>query len=315
MELDSFREYQNVIDEMEMDYSLIPNRHIVKKVNLKREMHKMMSVLGEVYENSIELNSLKESYMEFIHKICYFFKKLDISNPIVIFGVYSYLLKNGYLSFQHKFVYRKNIEDCYPLFGTNVIEGEGVCRHISAMLTDIYNEMGFVSYNLSSIFDRSIPRLLTQELNVINDMVPSASFTSRFLSYLIVYPPYNHLVTLVNSENGSLIIDATNDGIFFVNQKKQIVSVLNSNMSIECGFEQLFNKDTNYKLSELLVPTHSDSIYYLAFYYYQGYHFADSYCSYFEDFYQDNKNLYVDVVEQKRGLSKEFSRYILKKKL
>ena len=73
MELDSFREYQNVIDEMEMDYSLIPNRHIVKKVNLKREMHKMMSVLGEVYENSIELNSLKESYMEFIHKICYFF--------------------------------------------------------------------------------------------------------------------------------------------------------------------------------------------------------------------------------------------------
>ena len=304
----SFQEYQNYIDYMIMEKRSLSNREILKKLSLTFYIYKMKANLDNVYINSIEFLSLNDSYYEVIGNIVKLFRDLEIDNPVVIFGIYSYLLKNGYLSLKRDFAYKVGVQDCYPVFGANVIEGRGVCRHISSMLTDIYKEMGFDSYNVSSILNSDVSSFSKQKLRKIRDN--NVAFSLRGLLFMcLYYPGFNHLITLVNHPDfGSLMMDPTNDFLFINNRKKDFVSLLDSDEYINYDVGNLFNDNTCFFVEK----TNSNMLSSLVFYYSLGWDFADKYSDCFEYFYQENKNTYFEVVKKKRKLSKEFDRYIRK---
>lgn len=304
----SLCEYQNYIDYMIMVKRSLSNRELLKKIALSHDINKMKANLDNVYINSFEFLTLNDSYYEVVGNFAEILRNFEIDNPVVIFGIYSYLFKNGYLSLKHNFAYKKDVRDCYPVFGANVIEGRGVCRHITAMLTDIYKEMGFDSYNVSSVLNRDVSSFSKQKLRKIKDKSSGFSLYGLLSKYLY-YPPYNHLVTLVNHPDfGSLIMDPTNDFIFINNKKKDFVSLLDSDEYMDYEVENLFNNNTYFWVEK----TNPNLLSGLLFYYSLGWDFADKNSDYFECFYQDNKNIYSKIVGKKRKLSKEFDRYIRK---
>ena len=309
--LESFHDYQNVIRDMEVEKKYILHRHIKERLLLMWDIHKLKSHLEDVYLHSYEYNNLENSYFDIIENITDIFKKLDINNPIVIFGAFNYLCKKGYFSFKHRFVYYENVDDCYPLLGVNVMDGKAVCRHMASMLTDVYRFMGYESYNISTVFKESVSRYSGIPMKIYRNE-GRRSIGKKILS-MFVYPPYNHLVTLVNDkEMGSLLFDPTNNSLFYVSRYKDAKSILDKDITTWCGIEKVFNDNERYDWYNVVVPTKRDMFLYYTYYYYLGINTAKEMIGYFEDFYRKNKNLYVDVVDKKRKLVKEFHRYLIK---
>lgn len=161
-----------------------------------------------------DYNTLKKSYNCIIKNICGLFNKLGISDsPIKIFAVYVYMYRSGYLSYNKSFEYSIDMKDFAGLSGVDVIRGSGVCRSISSMLTDIYSELGYESYNLSvNASDESIKKL--QKLSSVslqksNKGSKFAKFVGKVTKNL---PIANHLITMVREKGVSYKLDPTNDG-------------------------------------------------------------------------------------------------------
>lgn len=96
-----------------------------------------------------DIKQIKSLYQEFITNYNKLNKIFDLNDPIQIHTMFNYLLYKGYLSIDKKFEFsNKEARDINGLYGTNVITGKAVCRHISAMLTDILNNYGIESSQL-----------------------------------------------------------------------------------------------------------------------------------------------------------------------
>lgn len=96
-----------------------------------------------------DIKQISVLYNEFIINYNKLNKMFDLNDPIQIHTMFNYLLYKGYLSIDKNFEFTdKEARDINGLFGANVITGKAVCRHISAMLTDILNDYGIESSQL-----------------------------------------------------------------------------------------------------------------------------------------------------------------------
>ena len=96
-----------------------------------------------------DIKQIKSLYQKFIANYNKLNKVFDLNDPIQIHTMFNYLLYKGYLSIDKYFeVSKKEARDINGLLGINVITGKAVCRHISAMLTDILNNYGIESNQL-----------------------------------------------------------------------------------------------------------------------------------------------------------------------
>ena len=96
-----------------------------------------------------DIKQIRSLYQEFITNYNKLNKIFDLNDPIQIHTMFNYLLYKGYLSMDKNFEFsNKEARDINGLYGTNVITGKAVCRHISAMLTDILNNYGIESSQL-----------------------------------------------------------------------------------------------------------------------------------------------------------------------
>lgn len=96
-----------------------------------------------------DIKQIRSLYQEFITNYNKLNKAFDLNDPIQIHTMFNYLLYKGYLSIDKNFEFsNKEARDIKGLYGTNVITGKAVCRHISAMLTDILNNYGIESNQL-----------------------------------------------------------------------------------------------------------------------------------------------------------------------
>lgn len=100
-----------------------------------------------------------EEYNKFIHNLANLIKYLNLSNTKEIIIFYEYLLQAGLLSKKseetktinheyHNFEYEKNPME--ELTGARVAGGKTVCRHQSAMLINLLNELGIKACNISA---------------------------------------------------------------------------------------------------------------------------------------------------------------------
>lgn len=96
-----------------------------------------------------DIKQIRDLYQEFITNYNKLNKVFDLNDPIQIHTMFNYLLYKGYLSVDKNFEFsNKEAREINGLLGTNVIAGKAVCRHISAMLTDILNNYGIESSQL-----------------------------------------------------------------------------------------------------------------------------------------------------------------------
>lgn len=87
--------------------------------------------------NVKEIHELDLLLQEFLNNYSKLNRTFSLENPLDIMFLYTYLLKNGYLSFQKKHEeYSKSI-DFVALNSYQVLVGEFKCRHIASLLKRI----------------------------------------------------------------------------------------------------------------------------------------------------------------------------------
>ena len=95
-------------------------------------------------ETTEYLTIIRNAYKELINNYAELNIYFDLTNPVEIHMLFVKLLHNGYLSYEDNFqydtkgIYTYNIKN---LLGIDIINGKGVCRHISAMLKDVFNKL------------------------------------------------------------------------------------------------------------------------------------------------------------------------------
>ena len=135
--------------------------------------------------------SIRESYQEFIKNYNEDINKaFRLSNPLEVYYVFNILLSNGYLSKNKEFHYYDNLifADVENLLGTEIFSGISVCRHSSAMLSDILNEFGTPACQLG--------------VNVVNDDISTRRRLNPF-AYA------NHAIVFATQDEKSYFLDPT----------------------------------------------------------------------------------------------------------
>ena len=226
---------------------------------------------GESYTKDVkEINKL---YNEFIVNYNKLNKTFELSNPIELYAIYNYLLYNGYLSVNKTFEFsQKMVQDINLVLGIDIINGHGVCRHISSMFVDILNNFGIDAYqlgvysqdvNLNSINvnvldcqkytkDYLISWVKTyitdekaykQVMDVITELVDEKHLNIEIVPDIIKDKnPFlrifgNHDITLAVKDGKSYYLDPTQEKIYRLNAKKDytLSSPLNIDVPIMKG--------------------------------------------------------------------------------
>ena len=250
----SFQEYQDNLKKLERKKDKLRYFELRKKLILTGKIIKTKRDLEIVYMNSSEMYSLVYSYQELLDRFFQLTITLGFKSSIEIFALYNFLIKNGYLSVTHHFMYTKDIKDCFPFLGINVVEGEGVCRHIASMLTDFFKRQGFISANISMVFQ-----------NLSDFVIDNQEFDEKEPEEKQRKEPkkksiFNHLVTLVKDRDGTLLLDPTCGLIFYVWNNQIISPLFHQEFVMKCQYEDFFNLNVSQNLSQLLTTTNEEML-------------------------------------------------------
>ena len=156
-----------------------------------------------------DIIQIRNLYQEFIKNYNKLNKIFDLSDPIQIHIMFNYLLYKGYLSKDKEFQFSgKQARDINCLSGTNVITGQAVCRHISAMLTDILNDYGIESSQLGVYYrDYSI------NINILDEQKYTKEELINWVrTHIINEKKYDFAMKLIEKVGNHAISFAFKDG-------------------------------------------------------------------------------------------------------
>lgn len=201
-----------------------------------------------------DVTEIKAIYDEIIKNYNKMNKVFDLNNPVEIHTMFNYLLYKGYLSKGKKFEFGDaNARDIETLYGANVVNGQGVCRHIALMLKDVFNDYG-INSNVLLVYVRKLviyrqtegdrPEQTIEQLydfvrKYINDEEMKKFFneliekegTDLSLSYSYeddkkntVKRKGNHLITLANKDGISYFLDPTQTRMYKLSSDHNILT-------------------------------------------------------------------------------------------
>lgn len=187
------------------------------------------------FNNSLEYYELKKVYVEVLNEIVKFMKKNKCECPMEFFAMYSYLVRNGYLSLDKKFCYDIDVKnDVFSLRGINVIEGRGVCSHITSMLTDILVGANYGAENVNMNINDFIQMnfsfddfLCDKGIYNVEDNFSTGNKVNFFSNLINNIYSYNHMATFVKDNTTSYIMDPTNDTLFVVDANHNVFPINN----------------------------------------------------------------------------------------
>ncbi len=132
----------------------------------------------------------KYLYQTCIHNFNKLNKAFGFNEVCSINASFLFALEQGYLSASKKLLKKGSYQDIIGLSGADVILGHGVCRHISCLLKDVFNDNQI----------QSIPLI-----------------TSTHESSMIEKILGNHMIVFATKEDKKIIIDALNH--YYLKQK------------------------------------------------------------------------------------------------
>lgn len=165
-------------------------------------------------EKSKEIIQIRNIYNDIMNEYCKLHKTFEVNDALEMYFLYCVAYSFGYLSVNKNFEYNTNygFVDIESIMGVNVINGVGVCRHITAMLADIYSNSFIESYKIPVT-----NKLFSNEPNHVINMCLDNQ-TSLYLD------PTNYII-FEKFEDGILNYDDTNYRI--LNSQKSVNNYLN----------------------------------------------------------------------------------------
>lgn len=245
-----------------------------------------------------DVNEIRILYWEFVKNYNKLNKTFDFNDPVSIYAMFNYLVYKGFLSKNKKFIFSdNNIKDIPTDIGAHVISGNGVCRHISSMMTDILNDYGIVSANVScyirgmdiTIEEIDFKHYSKEELlewinkNIIGEekrkkMIEMIDLYEKFGIYVDISSNYgeqsdenakirrygNHLITYTLYDNKSFYLDPTQGRIYRMNQEGILYDSCDDKILLKKDTFKYMN-DRDYKesyslKSQILLPKETISL-------------------------------------------------------
>lgn len=284
--------------------------NIVKAETKTKDIIEIKGIYDEIITNYNKLNKI-----------------FDLNNPVEIHTMYNYLVFKGYLSKNKTFNFSAdNARDIYTIYGANITNGEGVCRHIAVMLRDIFNDYGINSNLISVSMPKTIIEIqidddrLTQTVEemqpfiekyinneeqreAINKIIEEAGIDIRLSlkleeeSNIFAKVRGNHAVTLAVQDENSYILDPTHARIYKLNPKDKnfLIDDEIGKIGIAYGSLSLFEKYKDIKAIKrnILLPsslTEEDQMLIKKIT-----HLCKKNQDIFEQFYNENKEIYDEL--------------------
>lgn len=172
-----------------------------------------------VYTEKLEIEEAKyvqaiRSYKRIIKIITILLDELNFSDELDVFNIYNYLLWNGYLSINHKYMYSNSERTKMSVhLGADIMTGKGKCLQNADLLAQILKEKGLFAMVLPVFFDDA-PEL-EYVPSIERDIIQSTEsvVTSRFnksISLLSKKIVGNHAIVLIEKNGHYYGIDPTN---------------------------------------------------------------------------------------------------------
>ena len=221
-----------------------------------------------------EIVYIRNLYNNFIKDYNKLNKIFNFNNPNEIFTMFTYLLHNGYLSKNKKFIHDDSnaFDDITDLLGTNVMTGKAVCRHSSFLLKDIFSDMGdkgfvlpvFASCNFNLFYDKIKEDVDAKALADFIAKIEQGNTIYESLKWLLYVKNYlisdidnieysNHMITGVSKDGKTYFLDPTNETI-----SKRIGGCLidnEGNVSLMCeGNIKTYNEKEKQVRANILLP-------------------------------------------------------------
>ena len=251
---------------------------------------------------------IKEDYNCVLDNIRILMETLGVSDdPVKIFVVFIHLYRSGLLSHNHEFTYDMSMKDLPDMQGADVIRGTGVCRSISALLTDIYKELGYDSVVLNVNANKEIINNITKNAKVgLKKSEKGKKFAKKIAKATTKIKMPNHAITYVENGTEGFILDPTNDTILISDSNDKIFRLLNDKNG------EMINYKLLRKIYNLLGMTGSYSDIVIAdkmmsnfmtndeynMIYLQTQSLIDSNENLFDAFYSANEEYYDDITDE-----------------
>lgn len=183
-----------------------------------------MNLLENECLTSKEYLELEKQYYIFLEEIKNLLVSLDITNSSEIFVANRYLTLNGYLSIDHNFSKINKKYDGH-FQAISIIEGNGVCRQLSVLLSDLLKNFGYDAYAIRMKFENQ--KIATLDGYSYGDLrleeieTESESELDSYDSLILViakemYGDYNHVTTLLADGDSSYIMDSMNNTMYYI---------------------------------------------------------------------------------------------------
>lgn len=204
------------------------------------------SLLKGKFESDIfksqEYMRYKKIYQIVLKKYVELNKKLDLKNPLEIFTLFNFAIRNNLFSITDSRICITSKQFDRPLIRELTLNNHGVCRHIASMLVDIYQNMGLESSlgvclkpdMVKTIVDideedKELLREMTERMNkmlefeIDGEKINFEEIIKNPPKKIVLQPkPFtkaqqsmgNHAITLVNDNEFTYYLDPTNSNIF-----------------------------------------------------------------------------------------------------
>ncbi len=213
-------------------------------------MDEVINKLSNIYSDLLEFldnipfymtdfNSIKEEYTKVIINVSKLNQELKLEHPLEYYYLFLYLLKNGYLSYEHYFTKTMTKSYLYDIsyhYELDVINGYANCRHIATMFNDILNNSKFLSglllvnasdllYNRYYLFKKlkkrkeELSKASEEEKDEIIKKIKALRIKIAENKQDILLKGdddieirkkfYNHVINIVNYEDKTYFLDAT----------------------------------------------------------------------------------------------------------
>lgn len=274
-----------------------------------KDVKNVKKIYDQVLENYVKLN-----------------KQFELQNPVELFTMFCYMYSNGYLSKERVFKYDAGkLYDIYSLYGTNVINGKGCCRHITSMFTDVLKLYEMESYVLpvNTIFNIEDMKIVEEinhlfinrkqlkkdkidielEINsridkLIQDSDKKKEYISKSSGKELLRLVGNHAITMSVYEGKNFFLDPTNFCFISRLNNNQLINYFDEKMFIVYDNMHLYNKsfDVDKVKEQVLLPetTYIENLRMLA----STNKICEEYQSDFEIFYNQNKEAYEEIASK-----------------
>ena len=162
--------------------------------------------------------AMSNSYNKILKKFNELANELGVKEPINLFLLYTFMYSNGYLSYDKDFDFGSS-PDIICNFGSSVINGKGVCRHIASLFTDILNfsENNGIKAGTIGVYAYD-NQLDDNENELVNKSIDKN---------LLLKPIYkilgNHAITMCEYEGKLYAFDPTNETNLKIIDPKKLI--------------------------------------------------------------------------------------------